>query len=119
MRTLARRTAQWNVLTTLIMLRASKDREQVGSSSVDYLMYSGFVMMAYFWALQAAKATELLANSEGEGKGKESKDFYTAKIQTAEFYFARLLPRADGHYSAALAPTSAVMQMPQELFQMA
>ena len=119
MRTLARRTAQWNVLTTLIMLRASKDREQVGSSSVDYLMYSGFVMMAYFWALQAAKATELLAKSEGEGKGKESNDFYTAKIQTAEFYFARLLPRADGHYSAALAPTSAVMQMPQELFQMA
>nr|WP_295787684.1 acyl-CoA dehydrogenase C-terminal domain-containing protein [Rhodoferax sp.] len=115
MRTLARRTAQWNVLTTLIMLRASKDREQVGSSSVDYLMYSGFVMMAYFWALQASKASELLAS----GKGKESNDFYTAKIQTAEFYFARLLPRADGHYSAALAPTSSVMQMPQELFQMA
>ena len=115
MRTLARRTAQWNVLTTLIMLRASKDREQVGSSSVDYLMYSGFVMMAYFWALQAAKAAELLAS----GKGKESNDFYTAKIQTAEFYFARLLPRADSHYSAALAPTSSVMQMPQELFQMA
>jgi hypothetical protein len=115
MRTLARRTAQWNVLTTLIMLRASKDREQVGSSSVDYLMYSGFVMMAYFWALQASKAAELLAS----GLGKESNDFYTAKIQTAEFYFARLLPRADGHYSAALAPTSAVMQMPQELFQMA
>ena len=114
-RTLARRTAQWNLLTTLIMLRASKDREQVGSSSVDYLMYSGFVMMAYYWALQAAKATELLAS----GAGKESNDFYTAKIQTAEFYFARLLPRADGHYSAALAPTSAVMQMPQELFQMA
>jgi alkylation response protein AidB-like acyl-CoA dehydrogenase len=114
-RTLVRRTAQWNLLTALIMLRASKDREQVGSSSVDYLMYSGFVMMAYYWALQAAKATELL----GSGTGKESKDFYTAKIQTAEFYFARLLPRADGHYSAALAPTSAVMQMPQELFQMA
>ena len=114
-RTLVRRTAQWNLLTTLIMLRASKDREQVGSSSVDYLMYSGFVMMGYFWALQAAKATELLAS----GKGKESTDFYTAKIQTAEFYFARLLPRADSHYSAALAPTSAVMQMPQELFQMA
>ena len=114
MRTLARRTAQWNVLTTLIMLRASKDREQVGSSSVDYLMYSGFVMMAYFWALQASKAAELLAS----GKGKESNDFYTAKIQTAEFYFARLLPRADAHYSAALAPTSAVMQMPIDLFQM-
>jgi hypothetical protein len=47
------------------------------------------------------------------------KEFYTGKNQTAEFYFACLLPRADGHYSAALAPTSAMMQMPQELFQMA
>ena len=64
---------------------------------------------------KSVKATELLAS----GTGKESNDFYTAKIQTAEFYFARLLPRADAHYSAALAPTSAVMQMPQELFQMA
>jgi len=58
-------------------------------------VYCGFVMLTYFWALQAAK------------------------IQTTELYFARLSPRADGHYSAALAPTSAVMQMPQELFQMA
>jgi hypothetical protein len=37
-RTLARRTAQWNLLTTLIMLRASKDREQVGSSSVEAVL---------------------------------------------------------------------------------
>ena len=114
-RTLVRRTAQWNLLTTLIMLRASKDREQVGSSSVDYLMYSGFVMMGYFWALQAAKATELLAS----GTGKESAEFYTAKIQTAEFYFARLLPRADAHYSAALAPARSVMQMKASSFLMA
>ena len=114
-RTLVRRTAQWNLLTTLIMLRASKDREQVGSSSVDYLMYSGFVMMGYFWALQAAKATDLLAS----GTGKESAEFYTAKIQTAEFYFARLLPRADAHYSAALAPARSVMQMKASSFLMA
>jgi len=67
------------------------------------------------WALQAAKASELLES----GKGKESNDFYTAKIQTAEFYFARLRPRSDSHYSAALALTSAVMQMPQALLQMA
>jgi hypothetical protein len=53
------------------------------------------------------------------GKGTESAEFYTAKIQTAEFYFERLLPRANAHRKAALAPTSAVMQMPQELFQMA
>ncbi len=114
-RTLIRKALQWNLLTTRIMLRSAADREQVGSSSVDYLMYSGYIMMAYFWALQAFKASELLSS----GAGSESAEFYTAKIQTAEFYFERLLPRANAHRKAALAPTSAVMQMKQENFQMA
>jgi hypothetical protein len=111
-RTLMYRSLQWNVLTGRIMLRAPKDRELVGSASFDYLMYSGYVMMAYFWALQAAKATELLAN----GKGKESAEFYTAKIQTAEFFFERMLPRANAHRKGALAPTRSVMQMDKEHF---
>ena len=111
-RTLAWRAIQWNLLTTRIMLRARKDRELVGSASFDYLMYSGYVMMAYFWALQAARAAELSAN----GQGKESADFYLAKIHTAAFYFARILPRADAHRSGALAPTSAVMQIDKDHF---
>ena len=112
-RALVRRAIEWNLMTTRIMLRAARDREQVGSSSVDYLMYSGFVMMAYAWLQQAVKASELLAS----GQGKESAEFYTAKIQTAEFYFDRLLPRADAHRKGALAPTQAVMQMKAEHFQ--
>lgn len=106
-RTLIKRAVEWNILTTRIMLRARTDRELVGSASVDYLMYSGYLMMAYFWALQADKAIELLHN----GKGRESADFYRAKIQTAEFYFERLLPRATTHKICALAPTRSVMQM--------
>jgi len=106
-RTLAWRAMQWNLLTTRIMLRARKDRDLVGSASFDYLMYSGYVMMAYFWALQAARAAQLSAS----GQGKESTDFYQAKIQTAVFYFERLLPRADGHRVGALAPTASVMQI--------
>ena len=111
-RTLAWHAVQWNLLTTRIMLRASRDRELVGSASFDYLMYSGYVMMAYFWALQAAKAAQLSAN----GRGRESTDFYRAKVQTAEFYFERILPRADGHRVGALAPTSSVMQIDKDHF---
>lgn len=111
-RSLAGRAIQWNVLTLRIMLRARRDRELVGSASVDYLMYSGYVMMAYFWALQAARAAELLVN----GKGAEAKDFYRTKVQTAEFYFERLLPRSDGHRKSALAPTRSVMQIDKEHF---
>ncbi len=114
-RNLAARAAEWNVLTTAIMLRAPKDRELVGAASVDYLMYCGFVMMGYYWAVQAAKAEELLAS----GVGKESEDFYRSKIQTAEFYFERLLPRANAHRTGALAPTRAVMQLDKEHFAFA
>ncbi len=106
------RALQWNLLTTRILLRARGERELVGSASVDYLMYSGYVMMAYHWALQAARAAELTAS----GKGAESLEFYRAKVQTAEFFFARLLPRADAHRQGALAPTRSVMQMHQDHF---
>jgi hypothetical protein len=111
-RSLARRALQWNVMTTRIMMRARKDRELVGSASVDYLMYSGYVMMGYFWALQAEKAAQLLAT----GNGAESADFYRSKVQTAEFYFERLLPRADAHRKGALAPARSVMQMDKAHF---
>jgi hypothetical protein len=114
-RNLAARAAEWNVLTTAIMLRAPKDKEVVGAASVDYLMYSGFVMMGYYWAVQAAKAEQLLAS----GAGKESEDFYRSKIQTAEFFFERLMPRANAHRTGALAPTKSVMQLDNEHFAFA
>jgi hypothetical protein len=106
-RATAKRAIEWNLLTLRIMRRVGKDRDLVGSASVDYLMYSGYVMMAHFWVRQAAVAQTFLRN----GKGAESAEFYRAKIQTAEFYFDRLLPRADGHRKSALAPTRSLMQM--------
>ena len=111
-RSLARKALEWNVMTLAIMLRAPKDRELVGSASVDYLMYSGYVMMALAWAQQAATAQTHL----DKGQGAESPEFYRAKIQTAEFYFARLLPRTHGHRKAALASTQSVMQMDKNHF---
>ncbi len=106
-----KRALQWKWLTLQIMLRANKDRDVVSSACYDFLMYSGFVMMGHFWLKQAIVANEKLAKG-----GKDSKEFYTAKLQTAEFYFERLLPRADGHKKAMLSPTSAIMQMDNEHF---
>ena len=98
--------AQWNTLTLRLMLMARKDREVVSSACNDYLMYSGYAMMAYLWAQMAAKSFELL-----EKGGKESPEFYQAKIQTAEFYFERMLPRAQGHAEAMVKPSKSMMQM--------
>lgn len=111
-RTLVRYALDWNLMTLSIMLRASKNREMVGAASVDYMMYSGYVMMAYCWAQQAAKAQDL----SGAAKGAESADFYQAKIQTAEFYFARMLPRAKAHKLTALSSVDSLMQMDNSHF---
>jgi len=107
---LVKLTTEWNYITYRIMFKAAKDRDVVGSSSVDYLMYSGYVMMAYFWAKMAQTAFEKLAEGEGDA------GFYKAKLQTAEFYFDRILPRTRGLVETVLADPKSVMQMDEESF---
>ncbi|MBC7699077.1 acyl-CoA dehydrogenase C-terminal domain-containing protein [Aquabacterium sp.] len=111
-RTAFKRAIQWKVLTVRLMLRAKKDRDVVGAASYDFLMYAGYMMMGHFWLKQAIVASKALSS----GKGAESKEFYTAKGQTAEFFFERLLPRADGHKATMLSPTSSIMQMNNDHF---
>lgn len=110
---LSKLSAQWNMLTLRVMLNARKDREIVASASYDFLMYSGYATMAYFWAVQAAVAFEKL-----EKGGDETPEFYQAKIHTAEFYFERLLPRAKGHIAGIVASPKALMQMDNDSFAM-
>jgi alkylation response protein AidB-like acyl-CoA dehydrogenase len=111
---LAKISAEWNYLTVRIALGARKDRDVVAANAVDFLMYSGWAMMAFFWAKMAAVSFEKLAS----GDGVESKDFYESKIATAEFYFDRLLPRARSHAAAIASPVKSTMQMPIENFAM-
>ncbi len=98
--------AEWNTLTVRIMLLARKDREIISAAADDYLMYSGYTMMAYHWARMAAVAYEKLENG-----GEQSPEFYKAKIQTAEFYFDKLLPRASAHAESMLTPSEIMTDM--------
>jgi hypothetical protein len=111
-RELTKLAVQWNLLTTRIMLAARKDRDVVSSACYHFLMYSGYVTMAYFWALQAEVAYEKLA----EKNGIEKPEFYKAKIGMARFYFDHLLPRAAGHADSMLAPSKTLTKMPIESF---
>ena len=99
-------TAQWNLLTVRVMLSARKDRDVVSAAAYDFLMYSGYVSMAYMWLRQAAVASDKLENG-----GEESEAFYQTKINTAEFYYERLLPRAQSHATSMLSPTRNLMQI--------
>ncbi|WP_148864722.1 acyl-CoA dehydrogenase C-terminal domain-containing protein [Marinobacter fonticola] len=107
--TLLKLAAQWNVLTVRLMLIARKDRDIISAAAHDFLMFSGYVTMAYMWARMAVVAYDKLENG-----GDESEAFYRAKIATAEFYFDRLLPRAQAHATSMLSPTRNLMQLDAE-----
>ena len=81
----------WQKMTETLGMKAMQNPDEIGAASVDYLMYSGYLTLAYFWAKMAKVAQEKLAASDTD------KAFYEAKIKTARFYFQRMLPRAQGH----------------------
>jgi len=106
---LSKAVANWQKNTLRLSLKAKKNRDVVGSASVDYLMYSGYITMAYFWAQMAQAAYEKLATDV------ENRDFYRAKIKTAEFYFQRMLPRTKSLATTMMADPKTLMQLDEEL----
>jgi len=101
---------EWGEMTMKIGMAAMKNRDEVGAASVDYLMYSGYVTMAYFWARMAFVAQQKLA----EGTSEEG--FYQAKVKTAQFYFARILPRTAAHAKMIAAGGDSIMSLEEENF---
>ncbi len=107
---LAAMNKEWGDLTMKIGMTAMKNREEVGAASVDYLMYSGYAVFAYLWARMAKVALDKMAD------GTTEEMFYNAKVQTARFYFKRMLPRAKAHAESMLAGADSLMDMPEEAF---
>ena len=101
---------EWGDLTTKVGMSAMKNRDEVGSASVDYLMYSGYVTLAYLWAIMAKEAQDKLA------AGTSEEDFYKAKIATARFYFTRILPRTLSHAATMVAGADTLMDLDAEHF---
>lgn len=109
-RKLLAHTFRWNRLCIGLLIRASRNRDAVGAGSYDFLMISGYITMAFFWARMADTALEKLKQNP------EDRAFYEAKLETAEFFFERLLPRAIGHAEAMRGSVSSMMDMPLDHF---
>ncbi|HEY4293360.1 acyl-CoA dehydrogenase C-terminal domain-containing protein [Luteibacter sp.] len=80
----------WGDLTQAIAQSAQANPEELGAAAVDYLYFSGYVTLAYFWARSVLAA-------EGSRLSPERRQ---AKRDTAGFYFARILPRIHVHKAA-------------------
>jgi len=87
-------------LTTEIGMKAFKNPDEVGAAAVDYLRVCGHLVFAYVWARMAKVA--LAKQSSGD-------PFYVAKLQTARFYFAKLLPETAALIRTARAGAAPMM----------
>lgn len=104
--------AEWNALTLRLAIAAKrKNREIVSAAADDYLMYSGYIMMAYHWARMAAISFDKMKNG-----GQQPHEFYLAKTQTAEFYFDKILPRTQGLADSMTTPAEVMTNMAIENF---
>ncbi len=94
-------------LTTELGMKAFANADEVGGAAVDYLRICGHLVFAYFWARMAKVA---LAKQGG------GDPFYTAKLHTARFYFAKLLPETSGLMRSARSGVAPLMAMDEALF---
>ena len=110
LKTIVKLTKQWKSLTRKIGFAAMRNRDAVGAASVDYIMFSGYLLLAVAWAASARAAHWRLS------KGTTETAFYEAKIQTAEFYFAKILPRTSTLLETMSAGPEPLMKIDAEAF---
>lgn len=103
---LAELNKEWGEITGKLGEKAMNNADEVGAASVDYLMYAGYISLAFMWARMASIALD----------GDADDAFLKAKVQTATFYYQRLLPRTEAHKIAMLNGADSLMAMSEDAF---
>ena len=76
------------------------EKDDVSAAANDYLKSLGYISIAYAWI----KILDVSFNDFNTNK-----EFYSDKINTAKFYFDKVLPRAEYHYKSAISGSSNIM----------
>jgi alkylation response protein AidB-like acyl-CoA dehydrogenase len=93
--------------TMEIGMKAFQNQDEAGAAAVDYLRVVGHFVYGYFWARMAKLALDKAASGD---------KFYVAKLATARFYFARLLPETASLMRTARSGAQSLMSLEAELF---
>jgi len=86
--------------TNWIKEKMKTSKDDVSSACNDYLKVLGLVATAHAWI----KVLEVSYNDYDSNK-----EFYEEKIQTANFYFNRVLPRIESYYLSATTGSKYIM----------
>jgi alkylation response protein AidB-like acyl-CoA dehydrogenase len=93
--------------TMEIGMKGMQNPDEVGAAAVDYMRVVGHMVYAYLFAQSAKIALE----KQGSGD-----TFYVAKLATARFYFAKLVPEVETAMITAKAGLKPLMEMDEALF---
>ena len=94
-------------LTMEIGMKAMQNQDEVGAAAVPYLRVVGHLVYSYFFARMAKIALAKLDSGD---------NFYKAKLATARFYFARLLPETAMLIRQARSGCGSLLDLEAELF---
>ena len=94
-------------LTMEIGMKSFANQDEAGAAAVLYLRVVGHLVFSYLFARMAKIALE---------KQDSGDAFYTAKLATARFYFARLLPETAMLIRQARSGAANLMALDAELF---
>ena len=86
--------------TVWIKEKIKDSKDDASAACNDYLKVLGFVATAHAWI----KVLEVSFKDY-----ENNKDFYEDKIQTANYYFNRVLPRAESHFKTAMTGSNYIM----------
>ncbi len=89
-----------NNFTSWIKEKIQNSKDDASAACNDYLKALGFVSIAHAWI----KVLEVSFKDYDSNKG-----FYEDKIQTAKFYFKRVLPRVENHFKTAATGSEYIM----------
>ena len=97
---------QWGELGLAVGAAALHNPDEVGAASVDFLMYSGYVLVGWMWLESARVALP----------GADDDAFLRGKLDTATFYFDRLLPRIESLAAGMRSGAANLMGVPVDAF---
>ncbi len=97
-------SADIRTLTQTLLEQAKTDVYAINSSCVDYLHAVGYLCYAYMYVLIVQACM-----------GKDSQ-FHKERIQLAEFFVARILPKSQAHIALAKAGSQTLMAFDDEFF---
>ena len=107
---LAKAFAKLQQATAVIAQKGLKDPEEAAAAATDYLRLFGLVALGWMWLKMVKAASAKLAAGEGNAA------FYDAKLKTARFYMAKLLPQTNALFITIMAGAKPLMEMEDAAF---